>query len=115
MEIKSRPNILPKNQAHDRYANVPEAYMKIAEGMESQFNQMMLAQMKKTVSRANPESAATRVYEQMLDEHYADVMASNDGSGIKDLVLTQIYPQFNKAEALHSYKNIQKGHGHEHN
>lgn len=116
MDIKSKTHISPQaNQIKDKYAKVPKEYMRIAEGMESQFNQMLLAQMKKTVDRANPNSAATRLYESMLDEHYADIMASSQGTGIKDLVLNQIYPEFSKAQAVKNYQINQKGNGHEHN
>lgn len=114
MKINSNPTFI--NPKKDKYANVPEAYMRIAEGMESQFNQMMLSQMKKTVDRADPSSPATRIYEQMLDEHYADIMASKDGTGIKDIVLEQIYPHFNKASkktAINNYQNQVKGNGYE--
>lgn len=119
MKVNSNPtfnNSKIKNKPYDKYANVPEAYMRIAEGMESQFNQMMIAQMKKTINRADPHSPAARVYDEMLDQHYADIMASKDGVGIKDVVLEQIYPGFNKTpkrSALNNYQNQIKGNGHE--
>lgn len=118
MIVNSNPTFNPKIQKDDKYANVPKAYMRIAEGMETQFNQMMLAQMKKTVEKANPDSAASRIYDQMLDEHYAEIMASKDGTGIKDLVLEQIYPAFNKTPkqaVMNSYQKQLKGNGHDHN
>lgn len=118
MKIQSNPTFPQTKTPHDKYAKVPKEYMRIAEGMEAQFNQMMLAQMKKTVDRANPESPASKMYESMLDEHYADIMASSDGTGIKDLVLEQIYPGFKKTQslsAINQYQKNIKGTGHEHN
>ena len=69
---------IQNNQRTDKYKNVPKTYMQIAEGMESQFNQLLINQMKKTVDRANPNSPASKLYEQLLDEQYSDIMSQSE-------------------------------------
>lgn len=116
MKTNFNTSIHTKKQL-DKYANVPKEYMKIAEGMESQFNQHLLAQMKKTVDYANPGSPAQKLYEKLLDEHYAEIMASNqNGTGIKDVVLDQIYPQHKRPmkQVINQYNSV-KGNTHERN
>lgn len=118
MKVNTNPtfNNSKTKKPYDKYANVPKELMHVAEGMEAQFNQMMLNQMKKTVDRADPHSPAARIYDQMLDERYAEIMAQKDGVGIKDIVIEQFMPGFNKTPkraALNNYQNQIKGNGHE--
>jgi Rod binding domain-containing protein len=106
--IKNTPKIhIPhQNQAKfDKYKNVPKEYMQVAEGMEEQFTNHLLGEMRKTIKSTEPESQATRVYKSMLDSERAQMMAqSNSGLGVKDLVLDQIYPQHNRIPRQESVK-----------
>ena len=112
--LKSIPN-LQKLESHqqDKYKNVPKEYLKVAEGMEAQFTNHLLNEMRKTVKHST-NSPAERIYRSMLDQERAKMMAeTNTGIGIKDTVLREIYPNFNKPNKanLNHYQaiNSQKG------
>ncbi|MCY4523768.1 MAG: hypothetical protein OXB84_03405 [Halobacteriovoraceae bacterium] len=73
---------------------IPEAYMKIAENMESQYVEFMLNKMKETVSKNNPDGPAMSYYRSLLTREQATrLVRSNSNFGIKKMILDQIYPQ----------------------
>ena len=117
-QINNAPKIHHRqlvDQKRDKYSNVPKDYMRVAEGMEAQFTNHLLNQMRKTVHSVEPETQAGKMYKSMLDDERSKLMAnSNSGLGIKDLVLDQIYPQYKQAsnqQAVQMYKqnNSQQG------
>lgn len=114
-QIKSLPNIHRPNITQDKYKNVPKAYMDVAEGMEAQFTNHLLTQMRKTAPSVNPESQATKVYKSLLDSERSDMMAkTSSGIGVKDLVLDQIYPTHMRQEnnSLHDKIKMYKNNSH---
>ncbi len=115
-QVKNNPQIhFRRNVAQDKYKNVPKDYLRVAQGMEAQFTNHLLGEMRKTIHPTNPETQAEKIYKSMLDDERAQMMAkSNSGLGVKDLVLDQIYPQYKNQpskQALHTYNqvNSQKG------
>jgi Rod binding domain-containing protein len=73
-------------------------YEEIAEGMEANFTQHLLQEMKKTVPKDNPDSAPMDYYNSLLDAERAQIMAKSDsGIGIKKVILDQIVPQHLKS------------------
>lgn len=69
-------------------------YEDIAEGMEANFTSHMLAEMRKTIPKENPDSSAMEYYNSLLDYERAQLMAKSDsGLGVKKVVLDQIVPQ----------------------
>jgi Rod binding domain-containing protein len=107
----------------EKYKNVPEAYLKVAKGMETQFINHMLGEMRKTVKSETPEAPGEAYYKSMLDYERSKMMADTEnGVGLKDLILDQIYPQNlrnaqnTSANATQMYKKVQdmhKGEGNE--
>ncbi len=92
--VKNIPNIHNQLRVQDKYANIPKPYLEVAEGMEAQFTNHLLNQMRKTVPTVNPDSQAEKIYKGMLDSERSKMMASSQsGIGVKDLVLDQIYPK----------------------
>ncbi len=80
-------------QPISRRQHVPKEYLEVAEGMETQFAQHLLTEMRKTVDKNSPSSSAQKIYESMQDLERAKIIAKSDhGLGVKDLVLDQIYP-----------------------
>lgn len=106
-------------QNTDKYKNVPKPYLQVAEGMESQFSNHLLSQLRKTIDKSEPTSNAERIYQSMLDDEYSKIMAKSDsGLGVKDVVLRQIYPSFerqNQVQGIRQYNqvNSHKGENHE--
>jgi Rod binding domain-containing protein len=99
-----KPNIRQQHDA-DKYKNIPKPYMQVAEGMEEQFTNHLLGEMRKTVHSTAPDSQATKVYKSMLENERAKLMAqSSSGLGIKDLVLDQIYPKHRRVSAQNTVK-----------
>ena len=116
--INNTPNFNNSVNRHnaDKYKNVPKEYLQVAEGMEEQFTNHLLGEMRKTIKSTTPESQATKVYKSLLDNERAQMMAqSNTGIGVKDLVLDQIYPKHrrvNPQETVKMYKqNNSQGEG----
>jgi Rod binding domain-containing protein len=101
-----------KSQAYDKYANVPKQYMEVAEGIERQFTNHLLTQMQK--SAGDSIKGVEKLYRQNLNSEYAKLMSeSSTGVGIKDVVLRDIVPNFNKPNRnnvkMYQQVNSQKG------
>jgi Rod binding domain-containing protein len=77
-------------------------YDEVAEGMERQFTNYLLDQMKKGIPKDGESSSAREFYESQLDGEYAEAMAKSDsGIGIKKVILEQILPpQLKKTPVL---------------
>lgn len=83
--------------------------MRVAKGMEAQFTNHLLAQMRKTVDSASPVSNAEKIYKSMLDDERSKLMAnSQSGLGVKDMVLDQIYPQYKQLNARQAVQMYNK-------
>ena len=97
------------NYADDRLEYVPDEYKKVAKGMETQFLEFMIGQMKKTVDHAEEPSSARNYYESLVTHERAKTMSErNDGKGIKKLILDQIYPRkFRNKHAFQAYTQRQ--------
>jgi Rod binding domain-containing protein len=84
-------------------SNPVKPFEEIAEGMEANFTSHMLAEMRKTIPKENPDSSAMEYYNSLLDYERAQLMAKSDsGLGIKRVILDQIVPQNMK----HYLKNV---------
>lgn len=90
MKIAKPTSTIPVNTLNKRM----EPYQKIAKGMEKQFSNFLINEMRKTVIQTNPDQHEMKFYRSLLDSEYADVMSSKGkGLGIQDLILKQILPQ----------------------
>ena len=113
-QINNLPKIQNLQNVHDKYKNIPKPYMDVAEGMETQFTNHLLNEMRKTIPSSTPESSATKLYKSLQDAERAQMMAkSQSGIGVKDLVLDQIYPQHMRVDKskhanVKMYKETQK-------
>lgn len=106
-----------KQVAYDKYKYVPKEVMEVAEGIESQFTDHLMREMKK--SSGKELGPAENIYHSMLDSERSKMMAkTNTGIGVKDVVIRELYPQFEQknlhkapAEQVNMYKKInsQKG------
>lgn len=93
------------NTAYDPYKHVPKQVMEVAEGLESQFTNHLLREMRKTSGREL--GPAENIYQSMLDAQRAEMMSqSRTGVGIKDLVIEQLDPNFRQQQFPH--RNNQK-------
>ena len=73
---------------------IPDEYKKFAHGMEKQFVEFMIDQMKKTVPGQEKDDSATKYYKSLMNSERAEVMSSkNGGMGVKTMILDQIYPK----------------------
>ncbi len=105
----ARAKMLAEGKSH-----IPEEYHKIAEGMETQFLNYMIGQMKKGVNKKEQDSQATSYYNSLLD-YERSMLASkqNNGIGLKKVILDQIVPQHLKRRShnisMKSYEQVAKG------
>ncbi|MEX0798415.1 MAG: rod-binding protein [Bacteriovoracaceae bacterium] len=105
-----------------KHQNIPKEYMDVAEGMETQFINHMLNEMRKTVKSSEPDSNANDYYKSMQDYERAKIMTKTEnGIGLKEVILDQIYPKHMRVgmpakHALNAYQqdvDSNKGDGHE--
>ncbi len=80
----------------DVHAQNRRAIDKIAKGMESQFAKLLLKQMQNSINKSNPESNATKIYQDMLHDEYAKIMTEQgQGLGLQKVIREQIQQQYN--------------------
>ena len=73
--------------------HIPDAYKKVARGMEQQFVEFMINEMEKTSGRKE-NSMAGKYYKSLLNTHRAKTMSEvNGGMGLQEMILDQIYPK----------------------
>jgi Rod binding domain-containing protein len=88
VDLKINP--LSKPLSH---AEQIKPYKEIAEGMEEQFTNYLIDQMKKGIPKDEASSSAQNYYESLRDQEYAAKMAQSDtGIGLKRTILEQILP-----------------------
>jgi len=96
------------HSTYDKYKDIPEAAMKVAEGMETQFTNHLLAEIQK--SSGQKLGGTQKIYRSMLDSERAKMMAqSATGLGIKDVVLKEFYPNFDQPkrdDGVKIYKRV---------
>lgn len=74
--------------------HIPDAYIKIAEGMEQEYVKFMLKRMKGSIDKNGPESSAMNYYNSLMTTEQAKkLVQQNGGLGIKSMILDQIYPK----------------------
>ncbi len=82
------------NAKASKYANIPKEYMEVAEGMETQFINHMLKEMRNTINTAEKDSNANNYYKSLMDYERSKIMTKTEnGIGLKDMILDQIYPK----------------------
>ena len=96
MHSKEKLKVRDPKTLRNKFANVPKEYMEVAEGMEAQFVNNLIGQMRKSIQKNKPESSAEKFYNSMMDYERAKKIVKSDGVGIKDMVLKQIYPEFKR-------------------
>lgn len=85
-------NAIKKNNSSKGYEFIPEDHKKFAKAMESQFAELMLKEMQKSVGNKDTNQAQ-QIYESMLLKERAKNMADNKDSAIQELILNEVYPQ----------------------
>jgi Rod binding domain-containing protein len=89
-------NIKPTAQSGMKVVSREEQlkpYKEVAEGIETQFSQQMIEQMRKSIPRESEPSSAQQYYESLMDYEYAKSMAQSDtGIGLKRVIMDQIVP-----------------------
>lgn len=90
---------------------VPEAYREVAEGMEAQFLNHMIGEMRKSIQKENPDSPAQSYYNSVLDYERAKTMAKDEhGLGLKEVILRDLLPKnlLDKATEIKAHKTYKK-------
>lgn len=78
---------------HEQIQKLRKPYVEIAEGMERQFTNYLLDQMKRGIPKDESSSSAREFYESQLDGEFAEAMSKSDtGLGVKNVILEQILP-----------------------
>ena len=101
MEITGKNQNLPhpRTSSND-LDNIPQPYLDVAQGMEKQFLEFMISQMKNSVNRAEEPDSAMNYYESLLTEEQAQQITSqNGGLGLQKLILDQVYPEYLRNQA----------------
>lgn len=67
----------------------------VANGMEEQFANLLIKEMKKSVDKTEDGSTAMQIYESMLDQEYARILAQQGQLGLSDVIVKQLAPKMN--------------------
>jgi Rod binding domain-containing protein len=85
----------------DRY--VPESYKEVARNVESQFAELMLQEMEKSVGREGGDSAS-EFYQSVMNGERSKTMSTHDqGLGVSKIILDQIYPERLRNQQTYEY------------
>lgn len=105
MEKAKNPISISKAKAYSK-EYIPKEFKNVAQGMEEQFLRFLIEQMKKSIDREKPEGSAMNYYNSVLDQERAKTMSkTNEGLGIQQLILDQIYPrQYRNKENYQLYQ-----------
>lgn len=102
--------ISPSSHLPSPKNNPVKPYEDIAEGMEANFTSHMLAEMRKTIPKENPDSSAMEYYNSLLDYERAQLMAKSEGGlGVKKVILDQIVPQHMKHYLQNASPQVRQG------
>lgn len=98
--------IAPRSQTSDE-KYIPEEYREFAKGMEDQFVNHMLGEMRKTIDRADEQSQTDEIYQGLLDNERSKIITNHEGGvGIQKMILDQIYPErFRNKQAYEAFLN----------
>ena len=106
-----RPKINPQNKrraSNDSREYIPKEYKNFAQALETQFSELMLKEMNKTVSRKNQDTANS-YYNNLLTTERAKKMSKNETSQIQKMILKEIYPShLRNQENFNAYIKRQK-------
>jgi Rod binding domain-containing protein len=75
---------------------IPQEYMDVAQGMETQFINNMIKEMRKSIPKYKPADSVEEFYNSLIDYERSVKMAATQGVGLKEVILEQIYPNYNK-------------------
>ncbi len=95
MDVKIKPNM------QVNYKNLPQPVKDVAEGLETQFAEHLLQEMRKTIPKENEDSGTLQFYNSLLDHERAKLIAQDEnGIGLKEVIIKQLYPQAYKQQRV---------------
>lgn len=108
--VPSIKNInINNNIKKENISDVPKEYREVAEGMESEFVNFLISEMRKTVNKEEEDSTAQDFYESMLDNEYSQILSKTRGGvGLQKIILDQIYPQLQNQKKIEQFKEMQR-------
>lgn len=89
-------SIAQKNTLTPKERELMNKLKEAGDGMEEQFASLLIKEMKKSVDKNESDSTAMNLYESMLDQEYARIMAEQGKLGISDAIVKQYAPRIIK-------------------
>lgn len=105
MEIKTSLNKPVTLKAVNRDEQLQKQLEEVATGIEEQFANLLIQEMKKSVDKTEEGSSAMKIYESYLDQEYARVMANQKTLGLSDIVVEQLAPSLKAKPATQPQVN----------
>jgi Rod binding domain-containing protein len=92
LPLRGAPAAPQTDRADKRDPKMVEA----AKGFEQQFVRQMISEMRKTVPESEfmPDSMASRVFKDQLDDHYAETWTDQGGIGLADMIYEQLAQKY---------------------
>jgi len=89
-------------------AYTTEQIKKVANEFEALFSSMMLRAMRKTVgdNPLIPTSMAEKVYTEMLDDEYANLLSNHSSLGLSDLIFKELMGKQSNYSSVSQLKNL---------
>lgn len=92
--MKVNPNSQNLSAA-DSQKQMLKQLKEVASGMEEQFANMLIQEMRKSIDKTEDGSTAMKIYESMLDQEYARILAEQGQLGLSDVIVKQLAPKMN--------------------
>jgi len=83
MEINSKTLPIQNKRVLSREE---EQLEEIAKGMEENFSNMLVKEMRKSIDEAEEQSSAMDVYQSYLDQEYSRIMAEQEKLGVGEII-----------------------------
>lgn len=92
--MKVNPNA-QKISTIDNNKQLLKQLNEVANGMEEQFAGMLISEMRKSIDKNEDGSTAMKIYESMLDQEYARILAEQGQLGLSEVIVKQLAPKMN--------------------
>lgn len=91
--MKVNPNAQKISNTSLQQQQMVKQLKEVANGMEEQFANMLISEMKKSIDKSEDGSTAMKIYESMLDQEYARIISEQGKLGLSDVIVKQLSPK----------------------
>jgi Rod binding domain-containing protein len=98
-QIQSHTQKLNQRKSVDDSKYIPDDHKEFAKNLESQFAQLMLKEMQKSIGSTQPKNTQSEFYDSLMIQERAKTMAGDGNSQLQEMILDEVYPKKFRNEA----------------